>query len=418
LVFLQKNHLYFFCVEVGFFKLKKLYTFAKVNFFVKMEKISQQKILSNENLDFPALTGLRAILASLIFINHYVVWSKYAPSFTDDLLIGVSMFYTLSGFLIMFRYSQNCTINYNWLKPYFIKRFARIYPVYFILLLIHLYSLGDSYLSVLFQTSLLHNFFEYFAGKVGINTSWSLTVEETFYFMAPLLMLLFRKNILYPLVLLISLLLLVLLYSLSPLKTHFLEISPVYGTLFNSPFFVLFYTFFGRFLEFYLGMLLAWLLLKKHSFLDKLLKIPFKIGISLIGIGLVVFLLDKVGWGNEYTYINNFLLPFFTTLLILGLIENKGRISHWLSSPLLILLGKASYIFYLIHFTTTYVDWATFISIKLLKPFSYLFPQNNAEFMLWVGFALYFILLWSFSIIIYLLIEKPANYFIRKWAKV
>lgn len=369
--------------------------------------------------DFSALTGLRAVLASLIFINHYSSLVPNASSFLNDLLIGVSIFYTLSGFLIMYRYSDTVSLQTAWLKNYWVKRFARIYPAYFVLLLIQLiYTADHNPITFLLQVTLTHNFFEYWAGKIGIAASWSLTVEESFYLAAPFLMLLFRKHFLYPLLALLGLFLIAWGISVSqPIQKNLATISVELSTFLGTPIFVFFYTFFGRFFEFYIGMLVAWALLKKNALVQFLANIPRKIEIGLLGIAFVIFYLDRTVWGYEYVFVNNVVLPIFSIVLIFGLTEQDTWLSRLLSVRLMLVLGKSSYIFYLIHFTTTYTDFAKFVTTQLIVPFSSSISQNQT-FLLNFYIAFYFVFFWILSVIIYLVLEKPANNFIKKWAKV
>ena len=384
------------------------------------KQITQQnEILINPNQDFSALTGLRAVLASLIFLNHYSSFVENSSSFFNDLLIGVSVFYTLSGFLIMYRYADTVSLQTSWLKTYWIKRFARIYPAYFVLLIIQiLYSADQNLITFLLQITLTHNFFEYWAGKIGIAASWSLTVEECFYLSAPFLMLFFRKNVFYPLLALLGLLLMAWGISVSQgIQKGLASIAVEIGTFLGTPIFVFFYTFFGRFFEFYLGMLLAWAWLKNNSLLKFLSNIPRKAEIGILGIALVVFYLDQITWGYQYVFVNNVILPFFSVLLIFGLTEQGTWLSKVLSMRLMIILGKSSYIFYLIHFTTAYTDLAKFVATKLIVPFSK-YISENPTFLLKFYIAFYFVFFWALSVLIYLVLEKPANHFIKKWTKV
>ncbi|WP_374226272.1 acyltransferase family protein [Flavobacterium oreochromis] len=99
----------------------------------------------------------------------------------------------LSGFLIANRYFDEKVI---W-KSYFINRFARIYPSFFILTtLTFLYT---SYKTNVFNAEIYLSNITFIKGFfnnlkfTGIAQSWSLTVEEFFYLLAPFFLL--RKEI-------------------------------------------------------------------------------------------------------------------------------------------------------------------------------------------------------------------------------
>src|SRR5471030_2555682 len=92
-----------------------------------------------------------------------------------------------------------------------------------------------------------------------IQPTWSLTVEECFYFLAPLIIVIVKKyNFLVSLAFGFLLLFAALLISI--LNINFLE----------TPLFVFSTTFFGHFLEFFAGIFLALLVMKieKKKFLE------------------------------------------------------------------------------------------------------------------------------------------------------
>ncbi|MEO6499619.1 MAG: hypothetical protein ABIN95_11415, partial [Mucilaginibacter sp.] len=68
-----------------------------------------QKTLQNY---VPALTGVRAVAAYLVFISHYYyIFGENFPQIVNRFLgefhIGVTIFFVLSGFLITYRYYNN-----------------------------------------------------------------------------------------------------------------------------------------------------------------------------------------------------------------------------------------------------------------------------------------------------------------------
>src|SRR5690348_6524705 len=78
---------------------------------------------------YPALTGIRAFGAIAVFLDHFPLWPQ------QHIVINVmAFFYALSGFLIVRIYHEQAQLSGPWLAKYFINRFARIYPVYFLLL--------------------------------------------------------------------------------------------------------------------------------------------------------------------------------------------------------------------------------------------------------------------------------------------
>ena len=150
---------------------------------------------ANNNLDrsvIPPLTGIRACAAYLVFFHHFnLPWFKFLQ---NEMHIGVGMFYVLSGFLITYRYRVNYQIKANWFAKYFKNRFARIYPLYFILLLLTLLIHKEfSFKELFFNLTLTKGFFDP-RKFTGIAQAWSLTVEECFYALAPWLFLLYDRK--------------------------------------------------------------------------------------------------------------------------------------------------------------------------------------------------------------------------------
>src|ERR1017187_3095360 len=86
---------------------------------------------------FPALTGIRAIAAYLVFFHHYAHTPQISGPlwrFLGEGHVGVTLFYVLSGFLITYNYSQKVNLGRGFWFRYVSRRVGRIYPLYFFLL--------------------------------------------------------------------------------------------------------------------------------------------------------------------------------------------------------------------------------------------------------------------------------------------
>src|ERR1700755_2182820 len=83
------------------------------------------------NEKYPALTGIRAMGATIVFFDHF----HYANDFNVRINV-MAFFFVLSGFLIVRLYYNKIEMSRTSWYAYFINRFARIYPVYFLLLTI------------------------------------------------------------------------------------------------------------------------------------------------------------------------------------------------------------------------------------------------------------------------------------------
>ena len=345
---------------------------------------------------YPALTGMRAIAAYMVFLHHYnpfypAVYGQSVFQFVNEFHVGVTLFFVLSGFLITFRYADSP--HFSW-KAYLLKRFARIYPIYLILMgssfIISTCSesrgiAGDLMLSFFFNISLLKGFFADFI-FTGIPQAWSLTVEECFYLLAPFIFLIIKWKRIYIALLPICFIL------MGILLVYLFSAADFYG-FFGSLRFMFTYTFFGRCLEFFSGIALAMFIKNR--------KIAFNFSyftyLGIANIFLIIYFISILK--GDYAYgifhplgmiLNTLFLPIFgICFLIYGLMHEKTLVSRILGNKMFITLGKSSYVFYLIHLG--------FISSWL---------QNFTT-----HFAILFFLVNIFSIVLYYLLEAP----IRQW---
>ena len=149
---------------------------------------------------FSSLTGIRFIAVCLVFIYHN---RKYwRDSLHPELIrlfnefhVGVSLFFVLSGFLIAFTYEDKPLQSRSSYLKYILVRCARIMPLYWLILTIYYLDkhYGNFQFSIL-TYSLVHGFSD--AHNLdGIAQAWSLTVEMSFYLLAPFLFFIQKKNI-------------------------------------------------------------------------------------------------------------------------------------------------------------------------------------------------------------------------------
>jgi len=155
-------------------------------------------------------------------------------------------------------------------------------------------------------------------------------------------------------------------------------------------------------MEFYIGVLLA-MYFKKQKELSKTIPIKYLTSISLILIFVLIYAIscfetNMYDQGTSHLsgiLIRNIVLPVAIAWFLLGLITERTLLSRALSTRLAILLGNASYAFYLVHFG--------YVNRRIIS--FHLFPDRN------------FIVLWILAILIYLVIEKPVYEWARKMIK-
>lgn len=346
---------------------------------------------------FPALTGLRFVAASMVFFHHnnYKEKSGILFNITNELHIGVTIFFVLSGFLIAYRYCENDKLN---IKQFFINRFARIYPVYFLLTTI---TFAIMFVQKIKITTLLKlylcniTFLRGFSNEFkfsGVSTGWSLTVEEMFYCLSPFIFVLLRRKISY-------LILLPVLFLISGLLLGYVFTVVYPSRFFNGFLFILDFTFFGRSFEFFVGVFLALIVLRNNRTYQTNWITYFGFVMLVLSVMVLVIFEGKT-WNHNRVWsilFNNYIIPFFSVLPILyGLIYENTVIRKILENRYVQLLGKSSYVFYLIHLGFIYVFLNNYLNNRFCQ----------------------FILLNIISIFIYKFIEKPLNKYIRqRWGR-
>jgi len=347
---------------------------------------------------FPALTGLRFILASLLFIYHYSGYGNsdlYFFQIPIVLRYPMTIFFVLSAFVVMYFLIPKEKLSIKNYVKYILSRLIRLLPVYFLLLFVPYLQVGIPTLPVfLTNITLTKGFFEelFFS---GIGPAWSLTPEITFYCLAPLLLIYLPK----PKQLLISYGIVLLTGLLFTLIGSYLIQSGYnsYG-FFADIYFTLNVTFFGRATDFYVGMALAWFIYKyPDKDLPALLpgKKTYSGLILVILISYLFYILDNlsIAAGPILALIClHLFLPIAVGYFLWGLIKEKTKLNSFLSLKWMIVLGNSAYGFYLMH--TSWVQY------KLAK-INFL-PDNC------------FILLWITAVLVYIFFEKPCMLFLRR----
>jgi peptidoglycan/LPS O-acetylase OafA/YrhL len=380
----------------------------------------------------PALTGVRALAAYLVFISHYCyVFDTDLPPiiqrFLGEFHIGVSIFFVLSGFLITYRYYHNFHLTTNWFKRYLKNRVARIYPMYFLLTIgafIYYFITKDEAITggfphpvtlLILNITFLRGFFYQF-WNTGIAQGWSLTVEECFYFSAPIIFLIakkYNKLFLQP----------VVLTALAIIMVFIFRGINWYGFFGNFPFVMLF-TFFGRCFEFFVGMQLARIVLKKGFTRTNKVACTY-LGLVFIFLCVLIMAFQSIpkGWaaGVESPagiITNNYFLCVAVALFFYGILTENTFLKKILAHPFIQLLGKSSYIFYLIHLGWVYSLFSTGINILNEQVFG-LYDKWNID---WISPFQYdklnllygFVVLNIIAVTLFKLVEEPLNHYIRK----
>lgn len=160
--------------------------------------------MHNSNKIFlPGLNGIRAIAAIAVIVSHtngnLQNFGLVKARYLDLAGFGVTMFFSLSGFLITYLLLiEKKQKNWIDIKKFYMRRVLRIWPLYYlyliIIIVIYKYAnIGNVYFLYL---TLLPNLVNFFIGEIdwqkpsqpvmfNLGHYWSLGVEEQFYAIWP-----------------------------------------------------------------------------------------------------------------------------------------------------------------------------------------------------------------------------------------
>ncbi len=152
----------------------------------------------------PELDSIRgmAILGVVLYHEFYSIGMGKNLSHWQHLLVlgawpgrmGVNLFFVLSGFLITGILLKSCDES-NYYKGFYARRALRIFPIYFVLLLV-LAALGYPRSFLVLSLVYLSNLVHLFGVVLAYGVLWSLAVEEHFYLIWPFMVrTLTRKNL-------------------------------------------------------------------------------------------------------------------------------------------------------------------------------------------------------------------------------
>lgn len=177
-----------------------------------------QKKIYFENLD-----SIRFIAALMVFFNHSMPFLFNRTSgdrvwrLMSDGYLGVCIFFVLSGFLITYILLEEKELtNHISIKKFYFRRILRIWPLYFLVLLIsfgifpfifHLTEMTSSaasrlpyYLTFLSNFDMMHSYKYPELAHTNADVllmqgvTWSVSVEEQFYLVWPLLFFLIKPR--------------------------------------------------------------------------------------------------------------------------------------------------------------------------------------------------------------------------------
>ncbi len=366
--------------------------------------ISPEKIIA-----VPALTGLRMIAAGLVFLFHVQVKGtaplpRWLSSLSHTGNIGVPLFFTLSGFVICYNYygrMLSSPLRQTW--AFGVARFARIYPMYLFVLVLSVLLVGFegnparadlfSALQYLFVTQSWNPDRHLLDLYVYNGQVWTLTVEVFLYLCFPLLVWLLLQHCrhLWHLIAVGG-----LVYGLALLGPTWFVVTNRLSDNNGIPYWID-HSPLIHLADFIVGCVVARLYVRLT--VRPVSRGENRLGgVALLLSSAAIILLmiyDAQPWLEPYRY-DLLFLPFFA-VVIFTLARYRTFGSRWLSTRPMVLLGEASYSFYLLH------------QFFLINRFGAV-----EVFSIYIYAPLVFVLCCIVSVAAYRYIETPARRFIHR----
>ena len=319
----------------------------------------------------PEIDGLRAIAVTAVIIYHAQI-KIFGHQFFQGGFIGVDIFFVISGYLITSIILNELLNKGSFSFKYFYeRRIRRILPVLLFVMFvslpfawIYLFPSGiiDFSKSVLYSIGFGSNFYFHYSGQVygdlgGLFKpflhTWSLSVEEQYYIIFPIIVLITFKYIREYLVHILIVGLIISLVLAEWTSKNYSSIS--------------FYFLYTRMWELLAGSLLAYFEIKigrNNKFKTLNLILPF-VGLILLGYSFLFFY-DGIHHPSFYT-----LLPIIGVCLIIWFSNKNEFITKILSTKLFVGVGLISYSLYLWHYPVfSFVKISGIVSGSIIGKFS------------------------------------------------
>jgi peptidoglycan/LPS O-acetylase OafA/YrhL len=292
--------------------------------------------MESKILYLPGLNGIRAIAAIGVIYSHINNRLEYYHlenlNVLDIASYGVTMFFTLSGFLITYlllkELDETSTIN---IKKFYIRRILRIWPLYFLYLGITV-AVGFDELNWLFllyifmlpnfKNSFVH-YFQLLSGGRTLNFLtghyWSLGVEEQFY--AFWVWVVKKSKNLLPILILFPIIWICFKVALR---------------IVDAPYWILVWVNYTRFGCMVIGALGAYCLFHSQSIIKHVKRIEVQL------LMVIFFILVFVNKFHITSIIDHEIVSIFTLVLIINQVDNQKKLFS-LENKICDFLGKISY---------------------------------------------------------------------------
>lgn len=328
----------------------------------------------------PDIEGLRALAVLSVLAFHHQ-WGPFSGGF-----VGVDVFFVISGYLISRNILSEAQAGSFSIVQFYIRRARRLFPALFFVVALTLVvgiifsSPGDlqriavSAMASIFSVSNIYfwsqsGYFDAVMIQKPLLHTWSLAVEEQFYLVWPVFVVVLARYVERQRVALL------LLFALGLISVwaaeQWLSSDPA-GAFYLMPY---------RICEFTVGAICAWVPHRSHRGIEGEV-------LSVLALSLIIY--------PVFYYSDATLFPGFAALLpCLGaamlIFFNGGGVSRWiLTNPVAAGIGRVSYSLYLVH-------WPIYVFYRQWKG-----SELDAQGVLIVSAASF-----VFAIIMYKYVEQP-----------
>lgn len=248
---------------------------------------------------------------------------------------GVMLFFMISALTLFLSMDKKIKVESNPVRNFFIRRFFRIAPLFYLLILINILYGNFSLVNIISTFSFTNGFIPQAMTNQIVGGDWSIAVEMMFYVLLPVLFI-YITNIRRAFILFVG----TLLFSIVAKYIMMYAFNGYYPR--NV---LMTYTYFWLPAElpvFSLGIMIYYILFKTDINSEFAFKKPLGYILILLGIYFsVVF-----SFSTKLFITENVAFSFTLMLFILGMAINSATIFNNIAIRF---LGKISYSFYLIH---------------------------------------------------------------------
>jgi peptidoglycan/LPS O-acetylase OafA/YrhL len=309
------------------------------------------------------------------------------------------------------------------LRNFYIRRYLRLTPAYYFTLTVYWLLNGPNSEQIWANYLYISNFIDY--GEQAVGWTWSLAIEEQFYFIYPLLLIVILKYSRSPgYVLLMLFIISIAIRAGIVLWDDQIRESPgsrmyLDKAYFNHFFTVLYDNLHSRFGSLLVGCMAAY---SFHFHQDKLAAFfNSKLGLAttFLGVAMIVFFM---AFGNYlpvyddhqtmhilYYIFNRNLFSAGIGIIIIAMLLQQHVIAasmrRFFSLPLWYPFATLSYSLYLIHLVVMAAVIPALINLTIMMPAEY--PWSMGQTLLY-GFVVSTILSMAIAALMYLFIEKPV----------